>query len=40
MSSGSRRRSPSSRTPLVTLLLGLIEDLAERVQKQDEEIAQ
>src|SRR6266481_1645691 len=30
----------AERTPLVTLLLGLIEDLAERVQKQDEEIAQ
>jgi hypothetical protein len=29
----------AERTPLVTLLLGLIEDLAERVQKQDEEIA-
>src|SRR5882724_1314477 len=28
----------AERTPLVTLLLGLIEDLAERVQKQDEEI--
>jgi hypothetical protein len=30
----------AERTPLVTLLLGLIEDLAERVQKQDEEIEQ
>jgi Transposase IS66 family len=30
----------AERTALVTLLLGLIEDLAERVQKQDEEIAQ
>jgi predicted AAA+ superfamily ATPase len=29
----------AERTPLVTLLLGLIEDLAERVQKQDEQIA-
>ena len=30
----------AERTPLVTLLLGLIEDLAERVQRQDEEIEQ
>src|SRR5882724_12969498 len=29
----------AERTPLVTVLLGLIEQLAERVQKQDEEIA-
>jgi hypothetical protein len=29
----------TERTPLVTVLLGLIEGLAERVQKQEEEIA-
>ena len=29
----------AERTPLVTVLLGLIEGLAERVQKQEEEIA-
>jgi hypothetical protein len=29
----------AERTPLVTMLLGLIEALAERVQKQEEEIA-